>query len=140
MIILDTNIISEFMTLQPEESVRHWLNTQVSLSLYVTTITIAEITYGLRAMPLGKRQRLLTDRFEQFVDLAFGPRILPFEEKAARQYGEIMGHRKEIGRPMSVCDGQIASIAQTTGFSLATRNIKDFEQCQIALINPFEPH
>ena len=138
MIILDTNVISEFMTSKPEESVRNWLNKQVSLSLYVSTITIAEIGYGLRAMPQGKRQRLLNDRFEQFIDLVFDTRILSFEEKAAKKYGEVMGHRKEIGRPMSVCDGQIAAIAKTTGFCVATRNIKDFEECQIKLINPFE--
>lgn len=126
------------MTSKPNQNVHNWLNKQVSLSLYVSTITIAEIGYGLRAMAQGKRQRLLSDRFEQFVDLVFGARILSFEEKAARQYGEIMGHKKEIGRPMSVCDGQIAAIALTTGFSVATRNIKDFEECQIKLINPFE--
>lgn len=138
MIILDTNVISEFMTSKPNQNVHNWLNKQVSLSLYVSTITIAEIGYGLRAMPQGKRQRLLSDRFEQFVDLVFGARILSFEEKAARQYGQIMGLKKEIGRPMSVCDGQIAAIALTTGFCVATRNIKDFEECQIKLINPFE--
>lgn len=138
MIILDTNVISEFMTSKPQPCVHNWLNKQVSLSLYVSTITLAEIGYGLRSMPEGKRQRLLNDRFEQFVDLVFSGRVLSFEEKAAKQYGELMAHRREIGRPMSVCDGQIAAIAQTTGFAVATRNIKDFEECQIKLINPFE--
>lgn len=126
------------MTSKPQPIVHNWLNQQVSLSLYVSTITLAEISYGLRSMPEGKRQRLLSDRFEQFIDLVFGERILSFEEKAAKQYGELMAHRREVGRPMSVCDGQIAAIAQTTGFAVATRNIKNFEECQIKLINPFE--
>ena len=138
MIILDTNVISEFMTSKPHPIVHKWLNQQVPLSLYVSTITLAEIGYGLRSMPEGKRQRLLTDRFEQFIDLVFGGCILSFEEKAAKQYGEIMAHRMRIGRPTSVCDGQIAAIAKTTGFVVATRNIKDFDECQIKLINPFE--
>lgn len=125
------------MTSKPNPVVHHWLNQQVSLSLYVSTITLAEINYGLRSMPEGKRQNLLSDRFAQFVDLVFGERILPFEEKAAKNYGELMAHRRGLGRPMSICDGQIAAIAQTAGFAVATRNIKDFEECQIQLINPF---
>jgi predicted nucleic acid-binding protein len=138
LIILDTNIVSEFMTSKPSKNVFTWLNNQVPALLYVSTITIAEVGYGLRTMSAGQRQKLLNKQFEQFVALAFGPRLLSFDEKAAKQYGEIMGHRKEMGRPMSVFDGQIAAIAQTTGFSLATQNIKDFEDCTIDLINPFE--
>jgi len=88
-------------------------------------------------MPEGKRRRLLSERFEQFVDAAFTQRILSFDERAARVYGEVMCQRKEIGRPMSNLDGQIAAIARSSRFAVATRNIKDFEECQIELINPF---
>lgn len=137
MIILDTNVVSEFMTSPPESSVLSWLNAQNTASLYLTTITIAEIGFGLRTMPQGKRRDMLTERFEQFVKTAFEHRILPFDEDAARVYGEVMGYRREIGRPISSLDGQIAAIARSQGFSIATRNIKDFEECQIDLINPF---
>ena len=137
MIIVDTNVVSEFMTSPPANPVLEWLNAQEATSLYLTTITIAEIGYGLRAMPDGKRQRLLSERFEQFIPIAFGQRILSFNEEAARTYGEILCHRKEIGRPMSTLDGQIAAIARSKGFGIATRNIKDFEECQIELVNPF---
>ncbi len=138
MIILDTNIVSEFMTSPPASQVLNWLNAQDVASLYLSTITLAEIHYGLSVMPEGKRRRLLGERFEQFVDQAFTQRILPFDEVAAQSYGEIMGHRKSIGRPMSSMDGQIAALAQSRGFSVATRNTKDFEHCQINLINPFD--
>jgi len=138
VIILDTNIISEFMTAPPANSVLEWLNAQDAVSLYITTISIAEIGFGLYCMPGGKRQRLLRERFEQFVATAFETRILPFDESAARLYGEIKGYRREIGRPLSDFDGQIASIARSRGFAVATRNIKDFEDCGIDLINPFE--
>jgi predicted nucleic acid-binding protein len=137
MIILDTNIVSEFMTSPPASQVLNWLNDQDVTSLYLSTITIAEIGYGLRAMPQGKRRQLLSERFEQFIDAAFTQRILSFDEGAARIYGEIMCQRKEMGRPMSNLDGQIAAIARSGGFCVATRNIKDFEQCQIELVNPF---
>ena len=94
MIILDTNIISEFMTSPPASSVLEWLNAQDTLSLSLTTISIAEIGFGLQIMPMGKRRRLLEERFEQFVTTAFESRILSFDEAAARKYGEIKGLEK----------------------------------------------
>ena len=138
MIIADTNIISEIMKTAPSRVVLEWLNAQDTESLFLTTITIAEIGYGLRILPDGKRRRLLAERFERFIAYAFEQRILSFDEAAARVYSDIMGHRKEIGRPMSVPDGQIAALARANGFGIATRNIKDFEECQIKLINPFQ--
>lgn len=137
MIILDTNVLGEFMSSPPSETVVEWLNVQDPISLYITSISIAEVCYGLQAMPEGKRQRLLEYRFEQFIATAFASRILIFDESAARVYGELRVYRKKIGRPMNNFDGQIAAIARTHGFSLATRNIKDFEHCLVELINPF---
>ncbi len=137
MIILDTNIVSEFMTSSPASTVLNWLNTQRTTSLYLTTITIAEIEFGLHAMPGGRRQKLLAERFQQFIATAFDQRILSFDLDAARIYGAVLGHRRDIGRPMSSLDGQIASIARARNFAVATRNIRDFEECQIELINPF---
>ena len=138
MIILDTNVVSEMMRIAPSRIVLDWLNAQDAASLYVTTITLAEIGYGLRLLPDGQRRRLLAERFDRFIALAFDQRILSFDEAAARAYGDIMGHRKELGRPISVTDGQIAAIARANGFGVATRNIKDFDDVQIALINPFQ--
>lgn len=137
MIIIDTNIVSEFMTSPPASNVLEWLNSQDTTALYLTTISIAEISFGLRAMAKGKRQQLLEDRFDQFITAAFESRILSFNEKAARIYGEIKAYRKQIGRPLADLDGQIAAIARANLYQVATRNIKDFEDCGIALINPF---
>jgi predicted nucleic acid-binding protein len=125
------------MTSPPAGPVLNWLNAQDTTSLYISSITIAEIGFGLYVMPAGNRRRLLHERFEQFVATAFDQRILSFDEDAARIYGEILGHRREIGRPMSNLDGQIAAIARSRGFGVATRNVKDFEECQILLVNPF---
>ncbi len=137
MIIVDTNIVSEFMTSPPTNTVLEWLNAQDTASLYLTTISIAEISYGLRIMPEGKRRLLLQDRFEQFVINAFKTRILSFNEAAARVYGDILGFRRGLGRPMSTLDGQIVAIARSNGFAVATRNTKDFEHCGLDVINPF---
>jgi predicted nucleic acid-binding protein len=137
MIILDTNVVSEFMTSPPASSVLNWLNAQNTTSLYLTTITIAEIGFGLRILPQGKRREMLAERFEQFVATAFEQRILSFGENAARVYGGVMGYRRGIGRPISSLDGQIAAIARSRNFAVATRNIKDFEECQLNLIDPF---
>jgi hypothetical protein len=69
---------------------------------------------------------------------AFAGRILAFDEPAATHYGEVMGRRKELGRPLSVPDGQIAAIARLHGFAVATRNVRDFAGCGIEIVNPFE--
>ena len=89
-------------------------------------------------MPDSKRRWLLNERFEQFIETAFKQRVLSFDERAARIYGEMICQRKEADRSMSNLDGQIAAIARSRGFGVATGNIQDFENCQIELINPFD--
>ena len=139
MILVDTNVVSEVMRIAPSETVVEWLNNQKSSSLYISTVTIGEIEYGLRILPVGKRRLQIKERFEQFVSLAFALRILAYDEAAARTYGEVMSLRKEMGRPMNVPDGQIAAIARAHGHKIATRNISDFEDCGVELIDPFLP-
>jgi predicted nucleic acid-binding protein len=125
------------MKVAPSETVVKWFNNQKSSSLYVSTVTIGEIEYGLRILPASKRRLQLNERFERFISLAFAQRVLAYDEAAARTYGKVMGHRKEVGRPMSVPDGQIAAIARSIGLMVATRNTSDFEECGVELINPF---
>ncbi len=138
MIILDTNIISEMMKPSPKKSVLDWLNDQESASLYLTTISVGEIGYGIRALPAGRRRQLLSESFEALLVAAFENRILGFDETAARQYGETMSNHKEMGRPLSCLDGQIIAIARTNACAIATRNVRDFECCGLTIINPFD--
>ena len=121
----------------PPNSVLNWLNLQDTVTLFLSTITVAEIGYGLRVLPDGKRRRNLQDRFDSFVSEGFEQRLLSFDEQAAALYGEIMGHRKELGRPLGVLDGQLASIARAHHLAIATRNVRDFEECGLELVNPF---
>jgi toxin FitB len=138
MIVLDTNIISEVMRPQPNTAVLAWLNQQHSPHLFITSVSIAEIGYGLRVLSDGQRRRILQNRFEQFIAQGFEYRILNFDKPAVQIYAEIMGYRKEIGSPMSFPDAQIAAMARNYNYNLATRNIKDFDNCGIDLINPFD--
>lgn len=138
MIVIDTNVISELMKPSPQLSVVKWLDKQDVMQLFVTTITIAEISYGISVLPDGQRKRSIEDSFNKALNEAFKHRILSFDENAAHSYGKIMGHRKMLGRPMSIPDGQIAAIALTHNFSIATRNVRDFMDSEVGIINPFD--
>jgi len=137
MILLDTNVVSAVMAPAPPGAVIDWLNKQETSTLYLSAVTVAEIGYGLWVLPDGKRRRSLERRFEKFVAEGFEHRILDFDHRAARLYPEVMGRRRTMGRPLGVLDGQIASIARANSFAVATRNISDFEECGVELVNPF---
>jgi predicted nucleic acid-binding protein len=138
MIIVDTNVVAELMKASPAEVVVSWMNDQEASTLFLTTITLGEIGYGLEILPQGRRRLHLEEGFARVVAEAFTGRILPFDEEAARHYGVLMGRRKALGRPLSVLDGQIASIARAKGSVVATRNVRDFVECGVDIINPFE--
>ena len=137
MIILDTNIISEMMKTSPFSKVIHWIDRQEATELFITTISITEITYGINVLPKGNRRRSLEDAFNKTIREAFEHRIFFFDEPAAHLYGKLMSHRKKLGKPLSILDGQIAAIALANEASIATRNIRDFANCKLDLINPF---
>ncbi|MGB5296087.1 MAG: type II toxin-antitoxin system VapC family toxin [Thermoanaerobaculia bacterium] len=138
MILLDTNVISAVMAPAPPRPVLEWLNHQETVRLYLSAITLAEIGHGLRVLPDGRRRRDLENRFTKFVADGFEQRILSFDKRAAFLYGEITGHRRELGRPLGILDGQIASIARAHRLAVATRKTRDFEDCGIELVNPFD--
>jgi predicted nucleic acid-binding protein len=139
MVIVDTNVVAEVMRTSPAPAVVGWFNAQDSASLFLTAITVGEIRYGLRIMPEGQRRQTIEQGFNRIIATAFAGRILAFDEHAAVHYGEVMGRRKELGRPLSVPDGQIAALARLHSFAVATRNVRDFLDCGIELVNPFMP-
>ena len=138
MIILDTNIISELMKVSPDNKVIRWVDDQEITQLFITAITIAEIEYGLNALPAGTRKSMLEVAFNKSIKQAFKYRIHSFDENSAKFYGAIMGKKKALGKPMSILDGQLAGVVRAQGAMLATRNIRDFAHCDIELINPFD--
>ncbi len=138
MILLDTNVVSELMRRVPAKVVESWFDGQEPTQLFVYSVSVAEILFGLRTMPEGHRRDAMNARFEGFLGSAFQHSILDFDGAAARAYGDIRGARKEMGRPMSNFDAQIAAIARVHRFAVATRNVRDFEDMGLELINPFE--
>lgn len=137
MILLDTNVVSATMVPRPMSQVLSWLDRHPTGDLYLSTITIAEIRYGLFLLPEGRRRRVLEDRFSRFLDRGFEGRVLCFGSKAAEAYGVLVARRKTLGRPIGILDGQIAAIAKAERMALATRNTKDFESCGLDVHNPF---
>ena len=137
-ILLDTNILSELMRPKPNASVVAWVSRKAAGTLYTSTITEAEGLYGLGLLPQGKRKELQIAAFQALLDRFFLHRILAFGRREAASYADIMIKRRSLGRPISQHDAMIAAIAQVHNMSLVTRNIKDFDRLDLALINPFE--
>ena len=138
MIVIDTNVLSELMTSTPRPSVQQWIDDQDADQLFLTTISIGEIEFGLCGLPAGHRRQSLSAAFTQLLASAFDGRILPLDTISAQLYGSIRARRKSIGRPISSQDAQIAAIARSLGFAVATRNVKDFQGCGVELLNPFD--
>ena len=136
MIVLDTNVISEFSRPLPEPRVEAWLRTQSPVNLATTTITEAEVFAGLVVMPNGKRKTALIQETQTLFGV-FGDRILPFDRDAALIYPLIVLQRKALGFDTDTADGQIAAIARLHGAALATRNTKHFVHSGLDLINPW---
>jgi hypothetical protein len=137
MFILDTNVVSELMRPFPEQAVLRWLQGQTLDQLAVTAVTVAEILYGLDRLPKGRRRTDLSHQFQLFLARGFTDRVLPFDERAARAYAELKGTRDRAGRPIAGYDAMIAAIAQVHGAEVATRNVKDFEGCSVAVLDPW---
>jgi toxin FitB len=136
MIIVDTNVVSELMRASPSEPVIEWVRARAVSELFTTSITLAEILYGIARLPDGRRKELLqTTASEVFA--AFEDQVLPFDASAAGHYADIVGGRDQVGMPIDGFDAQIAAICRSRGAALATRNLKDFRHTDVNLIDPW---
>jgi len=136
MIVADTNVVSELMRPSPSPALRAWLSGQAAGDLYTTAITVAEIRYGLERLPGGRRKDRLRAAADK-VFAAFSEFVLPFDAGAAVHYARIVRHRDEAGLPISGFDAQIAAICRARGAALATRNIGDFLNTGVDVIDPW---
>jgi predicted nucleic acid-binding protein len=137
MIVLDTNVISEPWKIRPDPNVLSWIDRQLIETLYLTTITLAEMRYGLQAMPTGKRRDVLLDRLEGEIIPAFSGRILPFDLEASRAYGDLMARARAAGLAIGKADGYIAATAAARNLMIATRDTSPFEAAGLRVINPW---
>lgn len=138
MILLDTNVISELMRLGPDPKVVRWITNNNASNLYISTITKTEILFGILVLSSGKKRTLLTNAANNIFQEVFAERILYFDIEAAASCALIRAERKKLGQPISFPDSQIAGIARSQNFALATRNVKDFENCGFDTINPWD--
>lgn len=137
MIVFDTDVGSELMRPVPDETVVSWYAAQRSNGLWTTAVTVAEIRYGLRRMPAGRRRTVLSAAADEIFS-EFAEAILPFDVAAASVYPDVVVGRERAGLPIELPDAQIAAICLAAGASLATRNTKDFHGTGVELINPWE--
>jgi len=137
LIVLDTNVVSDAMKPAPDAAVRAWLDDQVAETLYLSSVTVAELLFGIAALPTGRRKNLLTEAVEGLLAL-FGGRVLPFDMDAAVRYAELATLASTKGRGFPTPDGYIAAIAASRGFIVASRDTAPFVAAGVSVINPWE--
>ena len=138
MILLDTNVLSELLKPRPEQNVVSWVSAQPPASLFTSTIAQAEILYGVALLAEGRRRSGLSSAAQAMFSQEFAGRVLFFESDAAVAYALIAAERRKSGRPISQFDAQIAAIARSRGATLATRNTRDFRDCGVEAVDPWD--
>ncbi len=138
MILLDTNVISEIMLPVPSPLVIAWVNAQERSSLYTSEIVRAEILSGVGLLPDGKRKVRLATAVAAFFDDDMTGKILPFDQSCSEAYEDVAVSRRRRGLALGQFDGLIAATAKAHGATLATRNLADFDDLDLDLVNPWE--
>lgn len=137
MIILDTNVVSEAMKPAPNRAVQAWLDEQVAETLYLTSVTLAELLFGIGVLPIGRRKDALAATLDGLPNL-FGDRVLAFDVDAARHYAERAVAARAAGKGFPTPDGYIAAIATARGFTVASRDVAPFQAAGVKVIDPWE--
>ena len=138
MILLDTNVISEPLKASSNQKVVAWINAQNIETLYLSTIGLAELRFGIAALPEGKRKDVLRSSLEQRVLPLFEGRILSFDIGASDAYATLRSKARAAGLAIAPADAYIAAIVMTNGLSIATRDVKPFIAAGLTVINPFD--
>jgi toxin FitB len=136
MILLDTNVVSEAMKPEPNPLVRQWLDEQAAETLYISSVTIAELMFGIGTLPRGKRKDKLTTALNDVLDL-FADRTLPFDNNAARRYADLAVKARIAGKGFPTPDGYIAAIAASHDFAVASRDASAFAAAGLTVIDPW---
>ena len=136
MIVLDTNVVSEAMKPEPDAAVRAWLNNQAAETLYLSTVTLAELLFGIGSLPAGTRKNMLSRALDGLLEV-FDGRILPFDVDAARHHAELAVTARIGGRGFPTPDGYIAAIAASRGFMVASRDTAPYQAGGLQVLNPW---
>lgn len=140
MIILDTNVLSALMQQQPDPRVVAWLDEQPAESIWLSSITLFEARYGLALLSAGRRKDVMEQRFEAMVQDDLQNRVLLFDIHAAAHAAQLAADRKNRGRPVELRDTFIAGIALARRATLATRNVRHFDDLSVPVVNPWSDH
>ncbi|WHN64726.1 type II toxin-antitoxin system VapC family toxin [Cysteiniphilum sp. QT6929] len=138
MILVDTNVISEPLKPRPNVSVIKWLDDQLIDALYLSTISIAEIRFGIAALPSGKKKTTLEESLESTILPLFTNRVLSFDQNAAKIYALSMAKARKCGITVGIADAYIAAIAKANSMTIATRDTNPFDALEVPYINPWE--
>ena len=138
MIVLDTNVLSALMQKAPEAAVVQWLDHQPADSIWITSITLFEARFGLALLPSGRRRRALEAAFARLLEEDLQNRVLDFDSAAATQAAGLAAERQRAGRPVDLRDTQIAGIALTRRATLATRNLRHFQDLDVPVVDPWQ--
>ena len=136
-VLLDTNVVSELIRKAPDPAVEAWAAGHALEDLFFSAVGEAELRYGAAILPVGRRQDSLVADIERMLGDAFNDRVLPFDSRAARAYADIAAMRRSAGRTVPPADCQIAAIARSRDMTVATRNVRDFEDIDIEIVNPW---
>ena len=137
MILVDTNVVSEPLRQAPDLRVAEWLDAQALETLYLSAIAVAELRFGVRSMPAGRRRDRLHEDLEERVLPMFAGRVLSFDLAASQAYAELMAKARSEGRTIPVSDGYIAATAAANGMMVATRDTAPFEAAGLKTVDPW---
>jgi predicted nucleic acid-binding protein len=137
MIILDTNVISEPLRPRAEPAVVRWLDAQEPETLYLTSVTLAEVLIGIALLPAGRRKRGMERAALALQAKLFAGRFLSFDREAAIAFALLGSRAAAKGFAISVADCQIAAIAAVHGFAVATRGTAPFVAAGVPVMNPW---
>jgi toxin FitB len=137
VIVLDTNVVSELMKPMPEPRVLAWLRKHRLQELFLTSLTEAELWFGVELLPAGKRRNEIGVRVRTTLEQDFAGRILDFDRQAAREFGRLHAAQRRSGRLPPLSDAMISAIASARQFAVATRNVRDFTQAGLTVFNPW---
>lgn len=135
--LLDTNVVSETVRPRPDRTVLEWMEAQVPTDLFLAAQTIGELVRGARKIREQPRRERLERWIERDLSRQFDGRVLPFDGPTAAIWGRLMGDGDRTGRPPAAADAQIAAVAIQHELILVTRNVKDFVNFEIRLLDPW---
>jgi len=134
--LLDTNAVSEWVKPRPDPGLIGWMEAADEDRVFLSVVSLAELSYGVERLPVGKRRKRLEEWLKHELPLRFEGRLLPVDTDVAEAWGKTVSGSEAAGRPMSAMDAFLAATAEVHRLTLVTRNVSDFPLLK-AVLNPW---